>query len=177
MKKTAVIFLTLLMTFLTAACGGSSDGGKTDGGKVDLGSYPENLDEWSGQNFIDYLTETGVFYDGDGAETWLQNHEDYWPGTPVRECAGWWTDDNSSMAVILILSSDEEDTSEAQLEEWKAAIVESKALPGDYSVITVDHLAGNVAFGYSTILDEEIYEKMDAAYRELVEAVGAKEEF
>ena len=81
------------------------------------------------------------------------------------------------MAVILILSSDEGDTSEAQLEEWKAAIVENKALPGDYSVITVDHLAGNVAFGYSTILDEEIYEKMDAAYRELVEAVGAKEEF
>ncbi len=38
-------------------------------------------------------------------------------------------------------------------------------------------MAGNVAFGYSTILDEEIYEKMDAAYRELIEAVGAKEEF
>lgn len=37
------------------------------------------------------------------------------------------------MAMILILSSDEGDTSEAQLEEWKAAIVESKALPGDVS--------------------------------------------
>ena len=53
MRKTAMMFLAFLMTFLTAVCGGSSDGGKTDGGKADLGSYPENLDEWSGQNFID----------------------------------------------------------------------------------------------------------------------------
>ena len=101
----------------------------------------------------------------------------YWDNTPVHECAGWWTDDGTATAMIIIMSAEDADTSEEQLEEWKAYIAENKTLPDDYSSMTVDHLVGNIAINYSWILDEELYEKMDAAYKDLIKTIGAKEEF
>ncbi len=172
MKKVLAMILAAVLLLGAAACG-TADGGKGSGGP-DLGNYPESLDAWSGQDFIDYFTEAGIFTEGNGAETWLQDHATYWPGTPVNECAGWW--DDMSMAMILVMSPENSDSSQEQLEEWKTSIRENKALPGDYSTITVDYLVGNIAFSYNTILDEELYNKMDTACKELFEALGVTPE-
>lgn len=176
MKKVFSTLLALALVLSLAACGGSNggSGGKSD---VDMSAYPADLGDWTGQNFIDYFTEAGAFTEADGGNSWLQDHADYWPGTPVTECAGWW-DDMNNMVTILLLSPDNADSGQEQYDEWMTAIRDTKALPGDYAALTVDHLIGNVAIQYeTTVMDDEIYEKMNAAYQDLVKALGATPEF
>ncbi len=181
MKKTlqrlTVVCMAVVLTLGLAACGAKGGDSKKEGSKIDMSKYPSKIEEWSGQNVNDYFKEAGVFYDGNGGEIWLQDHATYWSGMPVKECAGWWTEDGS-MAMIFVLSGSEADTSEEQLNEWIEAIKADKKLPLEGEMtIAIDHLVGNLAFSYSTVLDEDAYNAMDAAYKNLVEALGAKEEF
>jgi hypothetical protein len=117
MKKIISLLLAAVLVLSLAACGGSTktaeDTPEEDtSATVDLSAYPDSLDEWTSQNFIDYFQSYGLFTDGDGFETWTQDHATYWPGTPVDECVGWWNDDDTVMVMICILSADSADTDE-----------------------------------------------------------------
>ena len=185
MKKVLAILVAAVMLLTLAACGGETNndavGGSPSGEEstngVDMSKYPSDLNDWSGQDFIDYFKEVGVFTDGNGFETWLQDHATYWPGTPVNECAGWWNDEGTIMVTIILLSADNADTSEEQLEEWKTSIKENHALPGEYASLPVDSLIGNVAFTFEeTILDDAVYEEFTKAYEELLAAMNVTPE-
>lgn len=189
MKKVLAIALAVLMVLSLAACGKKTNNNESNpsesananadvkGLAIDMSKYPAKLEEWTGQNLIDYFKEAGVFKDGDGFETWAQEHAMYWDNTPINECVGCW-DDTSVSIMIAVLSADNADTSEEQLNEWVANIKEKKALPGDYSTFTVDHFVGNIIFSYeATVLDEDIYNKMNDAYNYLVKSMGVTPEF
>ena len=189
MKKVLAIVLAAIMVMALAAC--SANTGKdgqdntsdpasstSDTVKVDMSKYPSNINEWTGQNFVDYFKEAGVFKDGDGAETWMQPHEMYWDSTPVNECVGCWDDAETYSIMIAILGPNNADSSEEQYNEWMTSIKEKKACPGDYSAFTIDHRVGNVAFEYeATILDDDVYNAMTAAYNYLVDSLGVTPEF
>ena len=94
MKKFFAVLLMLTMVFTFCACGGDTassgnDSGDTASG-IDMSAFPADVNEWTGQNFIDYFKAQGLFTDDSAHETWLQDHANYWPQTPVSECAGWW---------------------------------------------------------------------------------------
>lgn len=180
MKKILAVILALGMVLGLAACGeGSGKGDASGGGDTDMSKYPAKLEEWTGQNFLDYFTDAGIFYDKENeAETWLQNHAEYWPETPVKECAGWWTDDGMAMVMIFVMGSDEADTSEEQLAEWRESMKNTKGLPGEFAAsgVTVDDLSGNVAISYGGVLDEQLYSNVEAAWKGLLEKLGAASE-
>lgn len=176
MKKLMAAFMAMILAFSLAACGG--DGGNKDGGEVDMSAYPADINEWTGQNFIDYFTAAGVC---EGCEPWTQDHASYWPGTPVDECAGWWDDAGMVNVMIFILSPDNADTSQEQYDEWMSCIREKKLLTEEegYMPISIDHLVGSVAFGFNetTVLDEDILERTVAAYENLIAALGVTPEW
>lgn len=186
MKKIAAIFFACLMLITFVACGtqNGENSGKTPESKdgatldIDMSKYPADINDWTGKNFTDYFTEAGVFYDGNGAEIWFQNHADYYPETPVDECVGWWTDDGTASVMVILMKKELADSNEEQYNEWMTSFKTSKAAPGDYNLMTVDHLVGNVAFEYEkTILDDTVYNKMEAAYQNLLSALNVTPEF
>lgn len=179
MKKIFAILMAAVMMFGAVACGGGNESKAEDGSKVDMSKYPSDINEWSGQNLIDYFTEAGVFVGTkEGDESWLQDHVNYWSGMPVNECAGYWTGDETVMIMMLILKKDLADSSEEQYNEWMTTIKDTKKLPGELSTFAVDHLAGNIAFIYAnTTLDEAVYNAMEAAYQDLIKALNVTPEF
>ena len=183
MKKLLMILCMTAVLFSFTACSNADSAGKTaDNAEtvdVDMSKYPENLDEWSAQNFIDYFTETGLFTSGGGFETWIQDHATYWSETPVSECAGWWDEAGTEACVmILIFDGTLADTSEADLEEWKTQIKDHKTLNDEYGATGIDHLVGNVAFSYSEMtLNDDILAQIEAEYNTLVERMGVTPEF
>jgi hypothetical protein len=179
MKKVLSILLAAALVLSLAACGGSTTTAAEDStaedasATVDLSAYPDSLDEWTSQNFIDYFQFYGLFTDGDGFETWTQDHATYWPGTPVDECVGWWNDDDTVMVMICILSADSADTDEDQLNEWLTSAQEDNTFPGEYATVPVDYVVGHVTFTFeSTILDDDVYNAFSEAYQNLVSSVG-----
>jgi ABC-type transport system substrate-binding protein len=179
MKKVLSILLAAALVLSLVACGGSTTTAAEDStaedtsSTVDLSAYPDSLDEWTSQNFIDYFQSYGLFTDGDGFETWTQDHATYWPGTPVDECVGWWNDDDTVMVMICILSADSADTDEDQLNEWLTSAQEDNTFPGEYATVPVDYVVGHVTFTFeSTILDDDVYNAFSEAYQNLVSSVG-----
>lgn len=202
MKKLLALALAMMMVLSLAACGDSGSGntgnpnsdpgtqestpaggesqepsgGDTTGG-TDLSAYPADLNDWTGQNFIDYFTAAGVFTEGNGRETWLQDHVDYWPETPVSECAGYWDDDGLILIMIFTFDGSLPDTTPEAASEMKNYIKENQALPEDYMGMPIDHLVGDVAFCYMLTTDDDVYNAMDAAYNDLVSAMGVTPDF
>jgi predicted small lipoprotein YifL len=179
MKKIISLLMAAALVLSLAACGGSTTKTAEDtpeedtSSTVDLSAYPDSLDEWTSQNFIDYFQSYGLFTDGDGFETWTQDHATYWPGTPVDECVGWWNDDDTVMVMICMLSADSADTDEDQLNEWLTSAQEDNTFPGEYATVPVDYVVGHVTFTFeSTILDDDIYTAFSEAYENLVSSVG-----
>lgn len=202
MKKLLALFLAMMMVLSLAACsdsgsnpsapnsdagtqestpaGGEESQGPADGdttGGVDLSAYPADLNDWTGQNFIDYFTAAGVFAEGPGRESWLQDHVDYWPETPVSECAGYWDDDGLILIMIFTFDGSLPDTTPEAASEMKNYIKENQALPEDYMGMPIDHLVGDVAFCYMLTTDDDVYNAMDAAYNDLVSAMGVTPDF
>ena len=197
MKKLLALALAMMMVLSLAACGdtGSSpsapnsdagtqestpvggEGSQEPAGGTDLSAYPANLNDWTGQNFIDYFTAAGVFTEGAGRESWLQDHIDYWPETPVSECAGYWDDDSLILIMIFIFDGSLPDTTPEAASEMKNYIKENKMLPEEYASFPVDHLVGDVAFCYMLTTDDDVYNAMDAAYNDLVSAMGVTPDF
>lgn len=192
MKKVFAILLAAVMLFSFAACSASAGKDNKDDADtsnqisnaevkdlgIDMSKYPSDINEWTGKNFADYFTEAGVFKDGDGYETWIQDHSVQWGGTPVDECVGCWDDAETFSIMILTLNTKNADSTDEMLNEWLTSIKEKKACPGDFSVLTVDHLVGNVAFEFeATILDDDVYNAMTDAYNYLVKSLNVTPEF
>lgn len=195
MKKWIAIMMTGILLLGCTACssetGGAGTGNDVVSGNtgastgndaasessVDMSNYPESLDDWTGQNFVDYFKEVGVFTDDGDYETWVQDHATYWPETPVDECAGWWNEDGTVMVMIFVMSGENADTSEDQLNEWKNSVLDSNTFPGEYATVPVDHIVGNVAFSFeTTVTDEDVYNAFKSAYQELLDTMGVTPE-
>lgn len=207
MKKILAALLTAAMLLSVSACenenGGSGAGtnapastaptssapasgapdssapeGTSGGESGAIEGYPASLDEWTGQQFVDYFKSVGVFKDGGGEETWVQDHS-YWAGTPVSECAGFWDEEGFKMVMIFVMKGDLADSSEDALNEAKSAMKEKKIYQPteDWNPMNVDHLVGNVAFSFSDSIDEEFAEEMEKAYNELITKMGAAADF
>ncbi len=183
MKKVLSFLLTLCLGFTLTACSSSSSGDKDSGSSdassaVDFSKYPSSLNEWTGQNFIDYFKEYGLFTDGNGAETWVQDHANYWPGTPVKEAAGWWDDAGTFLVMVLIHDETLPDTSKADYDAWMSQLKDKHMMTEDFGSMPVDHLAGNVGFTFeTTVTDDEIYSKTLQAYNDLLAALKVKAEY
>lgn len=169
--------MVLAIVLGMAACG-KDEKKEPDTAKIDMSKYPADVNEWSGQNLIDYFVEAGVFTGTQsGDETWLQDHE-YWTGMPVSECAGYWTGDSTVMIMMLLLDDSQADSSKEAYDEWMTSIKEKKTLPGEMNMYIVDHLVGNIAFIYSTItMDDGAYNAMEQAYQDWVKALNVTPEF
>ena len=86
MKRLIAVLLVLTIVFTFAACGGDSASSGSDAGDaqtsgVDMSAFPADVNEWTGQNYIDYFKAQGLFIEEGSYETWLQNHAEYFPGT------------------------------------------------------------------------------------------------
>ena len=179
MKKFLAILLAGLLVLCLAACGGNENEGPQE---VDMSAFPADVNEWTGQNYIDYFKAQGLFIEKGSYETWLQNHAEDWPGTPVSECAGWWDANDETgdhgYVMILIASPDLADSSQEAYDEWMSYIRENKALTEEYTALGIDHLVGNAAFAYSelTLNDDEVA-KIEAAYEQFIRDTGAAADF
>lgn len=164
--------------------GSSSEDGtqapeETSGGEAGgIEGYPASLDDWTGQQFVDYFKSVGIFNDGGDEETWIQDHT-YWAGLPVSECAGFWDENGFKNVMILIFKSDVVDSSEEAYNNDLATIKDKKLYqPDDWEWgVPIDHLVGNIAFSFSESVDEEFIEEMEKAYTELITKMGATADF
>ena len=152
---------------------------KAGPGGVDLSRFPSSLNEWTGQDFIDYFALAGVFATGKGYAVWVESHEKNWPKTPVAECAGWRSTEDGGVGMILVyrFSGEFGDTSPEECADVLAYIRESKALPLTMTGVPVTHLAGNVGVSVAYTRDKEVRGKAEAAWAELIEKLGAAPEF
>ncbi|MCR5207171.1 MAG: hypothetical protein K6C14_01680 [Eubacterium sp.] len=126
---------------------------------------------------ISYFTKAGLFVNGDGYKLFVQDHENYWSNTPVKECVCWWDNTETKVSVnILIFDSSLEDTDKETYNKWLREIEITKSLPAEnFSFGFIDHLAGNVAFSYSQgTTDPEILKKTEAAYEQFIKDTGLK---
>ncbi len=183
MKKFFALLLVLTCVFTFAACGGDTgDTGSDTPGPVDMSAFPADINEWTGQNYIDYFKAQGLFIEEGSYKTWLQDHAEYFPGTPVSENAGWWDANDETgehgYMMILIASPDLADSSQEAYDEWMNYIRENHKLNEEFTALKVDHLVGNAAFCYSelTLNDDELA-KIEAAYEQFIADTGATAEF
>lgn len=181
LKKAAICFILVLMVGLTA-CSGSGDKNKASSGnadtnsnktdKVDISKYPSDINEWTSQDFIDYFTAAGVFTNKDW--TWIQDHATYWSGTAIDEGCGYM--DEEGEILICIYTFDTE-SKEADVPAYLDYVKENKKLGSEEGDFPLDHKVGNVVFSYVFTTDDDIYNAMDNAYNDLVDALGVTADF
>ena len=177
MKKLLALTLAAVMTFSLVGCGSSSENSesKDSAGSgnassessslkdADLANYPENFDEWTGQDILDYFTEIGVFTNEEWA--YLQTGEET-AGTGFAECASYMSMDDDSVYICIFYF--DPNASDASLgEEHKQSIIDNGCLSGELSDFVVDHLVGNFAFSYSLCEDDGTYDLMDEGFEKL----------
>lgn len=155
----------------------TADPGNAGDGSVDLSKYPADFNDWTAQNLIDYYTEAGVFTAAADRETWLQDHANYWSDTPINECGGYWNDEGSILIMFFTFDENVADTTAEEVQEMMDFIREKKQLTEDYMSQPIDHLAGNVAFSFIYTTEDDVYEAAEAAYEQLMSALGVTPEF
>lgn len=202
MKKFTSLLLALAMVFALAACGGNDNSAATnppaentpapaedtqgpadnaqpaDSGAPEDGSTPAaDGDLWTAQGLLKHFQDTGLFVEGNGFESWEQDHANYWPGTPVKACTGYWDDQGLVMVMILELSDGLDDCPEETYNAWMSSLTGDHALPDDYSTLLIDHMVGNIVISYSMSVDDDFYSQMDAAWNDLVSSSGLEQVF
>lgn len=191
MKKVLAIVLAAIIVMALAAC--SANTGKDDNKdndsasstsgtiNVDMSKYPADFKDWTAQNLADYFNEA-VNFPSD-CETWIQDHAEYWANTPVYEISGIWNADGADDVIVMftVFNSDGPDTTPEEVEAIQNAIREDKN--HDYTTEDLmlgiqDHMIGHVSFSYGfTTTNEEVYNEVEAAYNNLVEAMGVTPDF
>jgi len=207
MKKTLALLLAAVMLFCLAACAtdnsdktssnpqtstdstastesiASTDdtvsGGQTEV-SVDMSKYPTDINKWTAQNFVDYFNEAVAF--PKDCETWVQDHATYWANMPIYEASGVWNMNGASDVALMIFvcNPDAPDTTPEKVEELKQAVRDAE----DHMYVTdelmlglIDHMVGNVMFTYSQSPNEEVVKAINAAYDNLVKALGVTPDF
>ena len=202
MKKVLALLLVLAMMLSFAACTETNDGNdkntgdgtnapvntgdnggenKGDGNAAGIEGYPADFNEWTAEDVLNYFVEK-VNFPSD-TETWVQNHEEYWANYPVWEVSGAWNANGADdfMVMFTVFNPDAPDTTSDEVEAVKQAIKDDPT--HNYTTDEIflgvqDHMIGNVAFSYGLyILDENLYNEMEAAYNELVAAMGLTPDF
>lgn len=147
---------------------------------VDMTKYPSDINEWTAKNFVDYFNEAVNF--PKDCETWVQDHATYWAGQPIYEASGIWNTEGACDVAIMIFvcKPDSPDTTPEKVEELKQAVRDAE----DHMYVTeelmlglIDHMVGNVMFTYSQTPNEEVLAEIDAAYNNLVKALGVTPDF
>ena len=191
MKKLLAIVLALMMVVSMAACSttnpetGSTAGngvspetnnttGNTSDTGIDMSKYPADINDWTAQNIVDYFTEAGVFTKSEW--TWVQDHETYWSGMPVYEACGYMDKEGTVAIMFFTFKSELPDCPAEDIAAFIEGIKTSDPhmFPSykDIMPAPVDHMIGNIALTYEYTFDEEVYAAMDAAYKQLVAALG-----
>ncbi len=188
MKKALSLIIVLLIVFSFVACsnGGTSNADNADNSnnanvsadikKVDLSAYPADINAWSAEDFNNYFLAAGVYKDDNNL--YVQDHATYWAGSgiPVDEGSGYMDDSGAYFTEVFIIDPN---SAEGDAASFLARVREIKALDfgegGD--ALPIDHLVGNVAFCYGLSTDEDFYNKMEAAYQQLVADLGVKADF
>lgn len=201
MKKVLVMLLAVVMIFSFTACGkttepnsstGAVSGNSVDNAKtgsddsansssLDLSKYPADFNDWTAQNLADYFFEA-VDFPSD-CEIWVQEHAEYFANMPLYECSGIWNADGADdvCAVFFTFKPDNPDTKPEEVEAIKKIIREDKN--HDYTTEDLllgpqDHMIGNVSFSYGiTTPNEEVYNAIEEAYNDLVQAMGLTPDF
>ena len=199
MKKVFAIILAVAMILSMAACGNTTPT-TTNGGENNqtgtpstpstgsgnnttvatdpteensiLSKYPADINDWTSQNVLDYFTEVGVFTNAEWA--FIQTHEEYYAGTPVDDCVSYMDYDGMVMICIFTFDPQNED---ADVNAALESIRSTQTMPAEVGGVPVDHMVGNLAFFYSFTADEEVYNAFDAAYKELIAALGVTPDF
>ena len=206
MKKLAALLLALAMVFALAACGGNDNSTPTnppaentetpaapteapadntetpaeppaEGGNEDANTPAEGGDLWTAQGLLKHFQDTGLFVEGNGFESWVQDHANYWSGTPVNECAGYWDDEGMVLVMFFEMSDSLDDCSQEEYDNWMNSVTADHAFPGEMSAYILDHMVGNIIVSYSMTADEDFYSKMDAAWNDLVASSGLEQAF
>ena len=186
MKKLLAVVLAVIMVMSFAACSANTEKdnkaktASTSSINVDMSKYPADFKDWTAQNLVDYFKEDVNF--PSNCETWVQDHATYWAGLPVYEASGIWNVAGAGDVSIMftVFNPDSSDTTPEDVEAVKQIIREDKN--HDYTTDKLflgpqDHMVGHVAFAYSDVLNEEVYNAVDAAYNYLVEAMGVTPDF
>lgn len=159
----------------------SEESGNNTVNGIDMSKYPADFNEWTAQNLVDYFNEA-VDFPGD-CETWVQDHASYWAGMPVYECAGVWNADGAGDVCVMffVFNPDSPDTTPEAVEEVKQKIRDDANhdyTTEDLNLGPQDHMIGNVSFCYGMLtLNEEVYNDVEAAYNDLVKALGVTPDF
>lgn len=198
MKKLISLFVVLVMAFAFAACGKPADtpadpsaapvteapateapADPTEAPATEApteeaveSGYPSDPSAWTSDDLIKYFKDAGVFEN----EDWLavQDHPTYYPNMGINECVSYM--DNDGLVLISIFNTDPEN-GDADVEAYLAGVRETHALPADLGSVPVDHMVGDLVFWYSFTADEEVYNKMDAAYNQFITEFGFTPEF
>lgn len=185
MKKVLAIVLAAIMVMALAACSANTGKDEKDTSNdtinVDMSKYPADFKDWTAQNVVDYFNEA-VNFPSD-CETWVQSHAEYWANYPVYEVSGVWNADGADDVMVLftIFNPDSPDTTPEEVEAIQKIIREDKN--HDYTTDEIflgpqDHMIGHVAFSYgSSTFNEEVCNEVEAAYNDLVEAMGVTPDF
>jgi predicted small secreted protein len=180
MKKFLAIISIMILTCALTACGSSTgeDAGITVK-DVDISAYPADINEWTAQNIIDYFSEAVEF--PKDCETWVQDHETYYSGLPINECAGCWDEAGNVTIMFFTFSGDNPDTTPEAVESMKQAIIDSPTHTytedEDLYLPAFDHMVGNIGFSYNETVDEDVYNAVDSAYNQLIEKMGVTPDF
>lgn len=129
--------------------------------------------DWTSTDIVNYFTEAGVFTNEDWV--YVQDHPTYYAGTAVHECAGYM--DEEGLVMICVFNTDPNNGETLDVDAFLQGVRDTHALPEDLSSLPVDHMVGDLIFFYRFTADETVYNAFDAAYEQLVAALGVTPDF
>lgn len=183
MKKALTMLLALAMVFSLAACGGAgnADDNKENGSgnkeENKTYDYPENFDEWTDTDLVNYFRENGLITN----EDWItvQNDIEWTQSGGFSAIVSYYGDDASGVWIdfyYLDVPNAIERINEVYDEiktTHKYEMVD--VAPGEY--MTPTHMVGKFVFDFSMIVDEETADKAEEVYQELITEYKLTPEF
>lgn len=173
MKKLFALMLVFALALSLTACGGSTDNEANAPAVIDMSKYPADPYDWTSTDIVNYFTEAGVFTNEDWV--YVQDHPTYYAGTAVHECVGYM--DEEGLVMICVFNTDPNNGETLDVDAFLQGVRDTHALPEDLSSLPMDHMVGDLIFFYSFTADETVYNAFDAAYEQLVAALGVTPDF
>lgn len=186
-KQFLILALAAGMVFGATGCA-SLEGGMAGAAKVsetetakelddvkvdfDFSKYPADFKDWTMEDLNNYFVEAGVYPDKDN--TFVQDHDSYYDGTPVGDGCGY---ANDSETITILIFNIADPSKEAGVDEFKQYVIKNHELGDDLGNIPVDHMIGDLMFYYSGTVDKDAYAAFEKAYSQLVKGLELTQEF